>query len=281
MYQINPLKERDTGAEILGIDLSGNVSNEIKLQLNKDFARYHVLVIRNQSLGAKSFATSGEIFGTLMAQHHKDKQSNEHPFVFHIKNEQIAPGKYRVSGENFHTDHSNHPCPPKATALFPISLPSYGGDTQFLDMQNAYDDLSDNVKDKINSLKAIHTFYSRFSPRKVRALSEESSKALPPPSLHPIVRIHPVNGRKSLYLNPLRMDGIVGWSDEDAVNLFNELMAHCTQPSYEYRHHWLKGDFVIWDNRCLLHQANGDYDMNEVRHLYRMMVEGEPLIAAG
>jgi taurine dioxygenase len=279
-YTINPMTDHETGAEISGLDLKAPMDDELRTALNAEFAKYHVLVIRDQKLTAPDFAQAGEIFGEIMSQHHKDIRATGHPEVFEIRNEQIAPGKYRIAGETFHTDHSNHPVPPKATSLYTVTLPSYGGDTQFVNMHNAYDDLPDATKRRIDGLRAMHVWESKFSPRKLRPLAEQSSKALPPPAMHPIVRLHPENGRKGLYLNPVRMESIVGMPDDEAQALIKELMAHATQKKYEYRHRWRYGDMVIWDNRSLMHQANGDYDMKETRHLYRIMIVGEPVLAA-
>jgi taurine dioxygenase len=279
-YTINPMTDHETGAEISGLDLKAPMDDELRKALNAEFAKYHVLVFRDQKLTAPDFAHAGEIFGEIMSQHHKDIRATGHPEVFEIRNEQIAPGKYRIAGETFHTDHSNHPVPPKATSLYTVTLPSYGGDTQFVNMHNAYDDLPDATKRRIDGLRAMHVWESRFSPRKLRPLAEQSSKALPPPAMHPIVRLHPENGRKGLYLNPVRMESIVGMPDDEAQALIKELMAHATQKKYEYRHRWRYGDMVIWDNRSVMHQANGDYDMKETRHLYRIMIVGEPVLAA-
>jgi taurine dioxygenase len=93
--------------------------------------------------------------------------------------------------------------------------------------------------------------------------------------VHPLVRTHPQNGRKSLYLNPIRIEGLVGIDEREALSLLEELLAHATQPQYEYRHRWRQGDMVMWDNRSLMHKANGDYDMDQVRYLYRVMLKGE------
>ena len=101
------------------------------------------------------------------------------------------------------------------------------------------------------------------------------ARQVPPPGIHPLVRTHPENGRKALYLNPVRIEGIVGMEDEEALDLVGELMTHATQKKYEYRHQWRHGDFVIWDNRSVIHEANPDYDMNERRYLYRLMLKGE------
>ena len=114
----------------------------------------------------------------------------------------------------------------------------------------------------------------------MRKLSADSAKALPPSSVHPLVRVHPENGRPFLYLNPVRIDGIVGMADGPAMALVNELIAHATQQQYEYRHQWLMGDMVIWDDRSVMHQANGDYDMKEVRYLYRIMIQDNPALWA-
>jgi len=278
--KLTPLTDHETGAEIAGLDLKAPVGADLRRTLNAAFAKYHVLVFRDQKMTAPEFARAGEIFGELMSHHHKDVRAEGHAEVYEVRNVQIAPGKYRIAGATFHTDHSNHPIPPKATALHPVSLPSYGGDTQFVNMHNAYDDLPEATKRRIEGLRALHVFESKFSPRKLRPLDEKSREALPPPGVHPLVRVHPENGRKALYLNPVRIESIVGMAEDEALALVAELMAHATQRKYEYRHQWRYGDMVIWDNRSVMHQANGDYDMNETRHLYRIMIAGEPVVAA-
>ncbi len=277
-YTIHPLTDHETGVEVTGIDLTSPVDAAARKALNDAFVKFHVLVIRDQKMTAAQFADAGSLFGEIMSQHHKDVRATGHPEVFEIRNEKIGEGKYRIAGESFHTDHSNHPVPPKATALFTVSLPSYGGDTQFVNMHNAYDDLSADMKRRVDNMRAYHVWESKYSPRKMRPLAEQSKKALPPPALHPIVRLHPENGRKALYLNPVRMESIPGMPDEEALALIKELMDHATQKKYEYRHKWHHGDMVIWDNRSVMHQANGDYDMNELRHLYRLMLVGEAVL---
>jgi taurine dioxygenase len=279
-YTLNPLTDHETGAEIIGLDLKAPMSDALRRALNAEFAKYHVLVFRDQKLTSAEFAHAGEIFGSLMSHHHKDVRADGHPEVYEVRNTKVAPGEYRIQGATFHTDHSNHPIPPKATSLFPVSLPSYGGDTQFVNMHNAYDDLPEATKRRIERLRAVHVFESKFSPRKLRPLDAQSREVLPPPGIHPLVRVHPENGRKALYMNPVRIEAIEGMEEKDALALVAGLMAHATQKKYEYRHKWRYGDMVIWDNRSVMHQANGDYDMTETRYLYRIMIAGEPVIAA-
>ena len=193
----------------------------------------------------------------------------------YVSNDEFVNGRRIIPGETFHSDHSNHPRPPKATTLFAVELPSSGGDTQYVNMHDAYDDLPEATKRKIDGLKAVHAYLSKYSPRPLGYLSEESAKKLPPPGVHPLVRTHPENGRKALFLNPVRIESVLGMEDADALKLIDELMAHATQKKYEYRHKWRHGDWVLWDNRSVMHQANPDYDMNERRFLYRLMLKGE------
>jgi taurine dioxygenase len=264
-----------TGAEVRGLDLSDDIAFNIRAELNRAFANHHVLVIRDQDLTPTAFKKAVQVFGELQPHDKKETHVPNHPDVYYVSNDQIVNGKRIIPGESFHTDHSHHPAPPKATTLFAVSLPSKDGDTQYVNMHNAYNDLPDTAKRRIDDLKAMHVYLSKYSPRSVGTLSDESRSALPPPGIHPLVRTHPDNGRKALYLNPVRMESIPGMEDEAALALIAELMAHATQRKYEYRHRRRACDMVIWDNRSVMHQANADYDMNERRYLYRLMLKGE------
>ena len=273
-YTLTPLTEH-VGLEYRGLDLTDPVDPEIRDALNRSFAQYHVLVIRGQEFTPEQFIAAAELFGELQPHDKKELHVPGYPQMYFVSNEQTVPGKRYISGETFHTDHSNHPAPPKATLLYPVSLPTAGGDTQYVNMHEAYDDLPEAIKQRIEGLKAVHVYQSKYSPRELRALSEASAKSLPPPGVHPLVRTHPETGRKALYLNPVRIESIIGMADDEALDLVAELMAHATQDKYEYRHEWQCGDMVIWDNRSVMHKANPDYDMSERRYLYRLMLKGE------
>jgi taurine dioxygenase len=273
-YTIIPLTDH-TAAEVRGLDLGADIGPDARAELNRAFANHHVLVIRDQKLTPEGFKMAAQVFGELQQHDKRETHVPGYPDVYYVSNDQIVNGKRIIPGESFHTDHSNHPAPPKATTLFAVSLPSRGGDTQYVNMHGAYDDLPDATKQRINGLKAVHVYLSKYSPRSLGNLSDESRKALPPPGIHPLVRTHPDNGRMALYLNPVRIESIVGMDDSAALDLIGELMAHATQKKYEYRHRWRHGDMVIWDNRSVMHQANPDYDMNERRYLYRLMLKGE------
>ncbi len=246
--------------------------------LNRAFLDRHVLVIRDQDLTPGQFRTAAQVFGDLQPHDKKQHHVPGHPDVYYVSNDEFLNGRRIIPGETFHTDHSNHTAPPKATTLFAVQLPSRGGDTQYVNMHRAYQDLPESTRQRIDPLKAVHVYLSKYSPRPLGPIDEASIRALPPPAVQPLVHTHVENGRKALYLNPVRIESIIGMEDRDALSLVDELMQHATQPKYEYRHQWRYGDMVIWDNRSVLHQANADYDMNERRFLYRLMLKGAPLV---
>jgi len=273
-FSITPLTGH-TGAEVVGHDFTEPVDAEARAALNRAFAEHHVLVMRDQHFSPDQFRVAVQVFGELRPHDKRERHVPGHPDIECITNQEIVNGRRIIPGETFHTDHSNHPRPPKATTLFAIELPSRGGDTQYVNTHDAYDDLPGEMKRRIDGLKAVHVYQSKYSPRALSGLNEESRRNLPPPGIHPLVRTHPENGRKALFLNPVRMESIVGMDDKDALALIDELMQHSTQKKYEYRHRWRHGDWVIWDNRSVMHQANPDYDMSERRYLYRLMLQGE------
>ena len=271
---ITPLTDH-TGAEVTGVDFRKPIDAETRDALNGAFVEHHVLVVRDQEFSPDDFKAAVQLFGELQPHDKKEHHVPGYPDVSYVSNDEFVNGRRIIPGETFHTDHSNHPRPPKATTLFAVDLPSSGGDTQYVNMHDAYDDLPEATKRTIDGLRAVHAYLSKYSPRPLGFLSEESAKKLPPPGVHPLVRTHPENGRKALFLNPVRMESILGMEDADALKLIDELMAHSTQKKYEYRHKWRHGDWVLWDNRSVMHQANPDYDMNERRFLYRLMLRGE------
>jgi alpha-ketoglutarate-dependent taurine dioxygenase len=273
-FTITPLTQH-TGAAVSGLDVTGPIDGETRAALNRALADHHVLVVRDQHFSPEQFMTAAQLFGELQPHDKRERHVEGHPEVDYICNDEIMDGKRIIPGETFHVDHSNHPRPPKVTTLFAVELPSSGGDTQYVNMHDAYDDLPEETRQKIDGLKAVHVYQSKYSPRSLGSITQESRRNLPPPGIHPLVRTHPENGRKALFLNPVRIESIVGMDDDGALALIDDLMRHATQKKYEYRHKWRAGDWVLWDNRSVMHQANPDYDMRERRYLYRLMLKGE------
>jgi len=256
-------------------------SDADRAALDQALAERGVLVFHDQHFDAPGFAKGLQLFGELMPQQAARFCLPDHPIVGFISNRDTDEpgGKIIVRGEQFHTDHSNYPEPPKATILYGISIPSRGGDTQFVNVQAAYDDLPQAMKARIAGLRCLHVRESSRSPRKMAKITPQQAKKAAE-ALQPLVAIHPLTGRKGLYLNTGRMESIPGMENDAAHALIAELMAHATQAKYEYRHKWRKNDVVIWDNRTVLHQANGDCPPEELRYLLRLMIKGPALMAA-
>ncbi len=264
-----------TGAEALGINLKNKIDDAARRALNAAFTAHGVLVIRNQTLSPQELLSAVQLFGDVFPQHNPRFALPDCPEIHYISNQDKFPdGRRYIPGEGWHTDHSNDTRPPKATVLHAVQLPEDGGDTQFLNMAAAYEALPDRTRERLDGLMAIHVYQSSHSQRKLMNLTEGAKERVPNAVLHPLVRTHPENGRKSLYLNPIRIEGIVGLDHKEALPLLDELLTHATQPAFEYRHRWRPGDVVMWDNRCMLHKANGDYDMGQMRYLYRVMLKG-------
>jgi taurine dioxygenase len=275
---IKPINDM-LGAEISGVDLRAAVDPDTRRELNALFSRYAVLVFRDQPLTPPQFMQAAEIFGELMDQQIKNFVLPDYPLVGANSTKDLPRknGKLQVRGENYHTDHSNYPEPPKATSLVAVEIPSYGGDTQFVDVRRAYRDLPEAMQRKIATLRSLHVHQSSHSPREFAKLDPEQMAKIPSIA-QPLVIRHPVSGDAALYLNTGRMEGIEGMPPEEGFALIDALYAHATQPRYEYRHKWRVGDMVIWDNRSVMHQANADYDPEEYRYLYRVMLKGDALV---
>jgi taurine dioxygenase len=270
-FTLKPLSEH-TGAEILDIDLKSIPDKTIIRELNQTFSKYSVLVIRNQNLNPNEFYNSAKIFGKIFNQHNKKFALKENNLVHYISNkDKFEDGKPYIPGEGYHTDHSNDLRPPKATILHAKLLPSIGGDTQFVNMHLVYNELPLNLKNKIKSLEALHVYQSSLSKRKLMSLTKEIKNQTE--VIHPLIKVHPENKKICLYINPIRIEKIIGLSTKETITLLDELMHYVSKPKNEYRHIWKDGDFVIWDNRILMHKANGDYDMQEERYLYRIMIQ--------
>jgi taurine dioxygenase len=274
-FSVTPFSTH-TGAEIVGVDLSGRVDEHTRDALNQAFLDHAVIAIRDQTLNAPQFLEAMKIFGDIFLQHNPRFAVPECPQIHYISNQdKLEDGRVYIPGEGYHTDHSNDIEPPMATALCAVKLPTSGGDTQFVNMYEAYEALPEAMKRRVDGLHARHVYQSRYSQRKLPHLAEETSKIASESIVHPIVRTHPATGRKAIYINPIRIEEIVGMPEREALPLLDQLLEHATQEKFQYRHKWKPGDVVIWDNRCLMHKANGDYPVSEVRYLYRVMLKGD------
>ncbi len=187
-----------------------------------------------------------------------------------------TPSVSRYTGRRWHTDMSQTTLPALGSLLRCWRMPDVGGDTLFANMYAAYDALSCGMQKLIADLHAIHFSGSRqlADTAADRAHAAEQKK-ISPPVAHPVVRVHPETGRKAIYLGEKvrRFDGM---TEEESRPLIEYLNRHATRPEFVYRHQWRPHDILLWDNRCTMHQALGDFDQTQSRYMERTTVIGTP-----
>ncbi len=264
------------GAEVTGVDLRNPVDDETRRRLNAAVVENVALVIRDQDFTPAQYLAAVSLFGEPMEQHFTQYALPDLPLVHEVSNRhQDKSGKRVKHGAGWHTDHTNHVRPPKYTSLFAVALPSQGGDTAVVNMRAGYDALPETMRQKIQGMKTVNVFQGSASAKYSGQSADAQAEKKPEPVLQPLVRTNPENGMKALYFHPVKTENIVGMTPEATQALLNELLEHSVRDEFTYRHKWRKGDMLIWDNRAALHRAHFDYDPNEYRLLYRVLVRGE------
>ena len=267
------------GAEVSGVDLSKPLSASERDELYQAFLNHLLLCVRDQRyVDVGVFLDASRNFGEPRMQHMESYRSDKHPEAGVVSSEDrdVKDGKRIIRGTMFHTDESFIAEPPKATILYAVEIPGRGGDTRFVNMKLAYEKLDEDTKAQIEKKTAIHYYGKKRPGRKVPSLTDEQMKNTPPVP-HPVVRTHEETGAKALYVHETMTDYVEGMEPAASEALLRRLYDHSTQnPALQYHHQWRTGDFVIWDDRALLHAATADYAEDEKRLLYRTMLKGGP-----
>lgn len=273
------------GVEAPELDLSQPLSDEAFAEIERAFFAGQLLVVRGQRLTPAQFGAWAQRFGppephVIDQFHHPDD-----PAILILSNRRRngQPVGLADAGTYFHTDYSYLAVPARATTLYSIEVPRSGGNTLFANQYAAYDDLPAGTKARIDPLIAVHHYGNRNNlderSRTVASVLSDAQKASLPLITHPIVRTHPVTGRKALYAVSGTSFGIVGMPDDEATALLDELAAHATRPAYQLSFAYGVGDVVIWDNASLLHSATL-IDPDDPRTLWRITVKETRVAAA-
>lgn len=270
---VTPLGDH-AGAEVTGVDLSRPLTPEIRRQLRDALAKHIALVFPGQNLTQDQYADAIRIFGEPVPQNFVDDRL-DNPCVSLVSNTiPGAEGKRVYHASYWHTDHTNRAEPPSYTSLYAVELPTNGGgDTGVLNTRAALKNLSPALREKIKDLKTVNVYSgsaSRTKSQKALTLKHADGDT---PFVHPLIRTDPETGEQAIYLHKGKLEQFEGMSPEDSQQLVDELMAEIEKPEYMYRHTWRVGDMMIWDDRCSMHQAFSDYDLNETRTLYRIIAE--------
>ncbi|MEZ5854960.1 MAG: TauD/TfdA family dioxygenase [Hyphomicrobiaceae bacterium] len=261
------------GAEIVGVDLSKPLPPDNRDRIEDALHQHLVIVLRRQTLNPAELVAGLKQFGQIMRQHRSDILLDDHPeiAVLDSRKAPVEAGEAFPDGSrDWHTDHTNHARPPKVTALYSVTLPhSGGGDTGFANMHAAYDSLPNNVKSELASLKSHNKIENHAH------LADADKQRYGTVQAHPVIRTHPITGRKAVYIHPGKAVQLDGMTPEASRSYIDNLLEMIIKPEFIYRHKWQPGDLVLWDNRSLLHIAHRDYDTREGRIMHRVLLEGE------
>ena len=259
------------GAEISGIDLSKPLSGNELGAVRQALLNHLVLFFREQDMTVEEQKDFGRQFGDLHIHPARDRNGLDgHPEILYIN---AGPDTSRVNGDEWHSDVSCDPEPPMGSILRLFEVPPAGGDTLFANMYAAYDALSDAMKDFLGGLTAIHDGGPNYIDRAKRAGIYKPDKVFPA-NEHPVIRTHPETGQKSIYVNRIFTQSIVGLSRDESRAVLDFLFQHIAKPDFQCRFRWEKDSVAFWDNRCTLHHAMWDYYPN-IRRGYRVTIKGD------
>ncbi|MEE2955110.1 MAG: TauD/TfdA family dioxygenase [Pseudomonadota bacterium] len=279
--QINRLSEV-LGAEITGIDVSKIGVNRCR-EIETVFHQNQVIVFRDQKITPEQHIQFSRNFGPLEIHISKKFLHKEHEEILLVTNKK-EDGKYigvENAGDFWHSDLSYMLKPSLGSILYALEISEEGGDTEWANMYTAYQELPEKTKNRLEGLRARHTF-NRFKNKRIQIpdkhrkdAKDRYEKISPPDVFHPVVRIHPITKQKALYVSPRFTIGILDGSKDEAQGLLDELIEHATQPEFIYHHKWKLGDLLFWDNRCTLHLACRGIPENQIRHMHRTTVSGD------
>lgn len=273
------------GAKILGVDLTAPLEHEVLDALNEAWMAYLVLVFPDQRITDEQHIAFGRNFGALEEHPSRAHRSSRNKEIYRVSNVdetgRIIPPRetawqYINLSWLWHTDSSFREVPSKGSILHGIQTTNEGGNTRYANMYAAYEGLAEATKQRIDGLWVIH--HHDFIIQQSAELSAKQDKgdydALPPVR-HPLVQVHPMTGRRSLFLSPHTMVGVEGMSEEAGRALLDELIAHATQSDYVYSHVWSDDDILMWDNRCTMHSVEPFDSKHIPRIMHRVTLVGE------
>jgi len=265
-FGLRPLG-RVIGAEIDGVDLAKPLTGRLRAELNRALLEWKVLFFRDQDITAGQQRAFAANWGPLETNPLLPKGDSDE--VTRFSRSAAMPGFENI----WHTDVTFRPNPALGSVLRLIKVPSIGGDTMWADMAAAYDNLPEDVRERITGLRAVHDYvpgFQRFSDPDFLAARQDEF----PPVEHPVVRTHPETGRRTLFVNPAFTTHIVGIDRDESDHLLRLLFAQAHVPEFQVRFRWTENAVAFWDNRATQHYAVNDY-APEVRIAERVAIAGD------
>ena len=265
------------GAQVHGVDLAAVGSNRaLHEELRQALVEHQVLVFPHQPIAPAELEAFARSFGTLLDHPAYPKVQGTQVQI--LESTEVAPSKI----EAWHSDMTFRAEPPSLTVLQGKAIPEFGGDTLFASTAAAFDALSPTMQSFLTGIDAVHEFARGFQESLAEAGGQErlaDAVAANPPVAHPIVRKHPVNGRRGLFVNPLFTTRIKNLMEEESDFLLNYLFEHIVKDEFRLRVSWREETVVVWDNRLLLHKPMNDF-FPQFRQLHRLTVAGDAPLGA-
>lgn len=280
-FETRPLSD-SVGVEICGVDVSKPLNCGTVEAIRDAFHSHAILLFRGQSFTPESLIAFSGNFGDIDL--HIDPQYrldgySEIVVIGNLVVDGVMTSLFVNIDEEWHTDRSYMAHPSLGSLFYAVEAPPEGAATRFAGAGAAYDALPAETKARIAGLRAVHDMakldvYLRTQDPTRPPLSDAQRREAPPVA-HPIVRTHPVTGRKALFICPEVIAGVEGLEEDEGRALIRELTDHATQTRFVYTHEWRNGDLVVWDNRCTLHTATS-YDTDKYRRImWRTTIEGD------
>jgi alpha-ketoglutarate-dependent taurine dioxygenase len=276
------------GAEVRGLDMRQPLDAAMSRELHDIWMQHLVLVFPGQHVTDAEHVAFTRCFGEPEIFHQKIIRSERIKEIFRVsnvdENNNLMPPDHPVSqqlslAQFWHTDSSYRQIPCTGALLHGVEVSRTGGETQFTNMYLVYEALPEALKRRIEGRKAQHDFGHMHTLATLKPLTEEEKAAMPP-VWQPLVRRHPVTGRKSLYISPIYNDAVEGMPRDEARQLIADLTKIAADPRFVYAHRWETDDVLMWDNRCTMHQVT-PFDPRERRVMHRTTIVGtEPVMAA-
>jgi len=265
------------GAEILGLDLAQSDDATLD-QVVEVFNLHGAILLRGQAMApadlVRFIARFNEPEGHTLVQY----TLPSYPNVYQLSNKMVdgKPIGAHNDGVGWHTDYSYKAIPVMCTMLYAVEVPPVGSDTLLADLCAAYDVLSPERRKQLDPLVVHHSYQHFMETREHgRMVLSEALKAENPDVFHPLIRVHPANGRRALWASTGTVKGIVGMPNPQGLELIEDLVAFITQDRFVYQHKWQVGDVLVWDNRCTLHTGTLYDDTKYDRLMHRLWAKGD------
>ncbi|WP_304176007.1 TauD/TfdA family dioxygenase [Phenylobacterium aquaticum] len=265
------------GVELLDVDLS-RADGETVAGVVDAFHKHGAILLRGQSLDPTQLVDFIAAFGEPEDHTQTKFTLPGHPKVFILSNREVEgqPIGAHNDGVGWHTDYSYKAEPVMCTMLYAVEVPDEGSDTLLADQCAAWNELSPERQAELDGLMLHHSYQYFMSTREFgrQELSEEL-KAANPDVIHPLIRTHPADGRKALWVSTGTVKEVVGMPNPEGLQLIDELVEWVTQDRFVFRHKWQVGDILMWDNRCTLHTGTLYDDTKYFRIMHRLWVKGD------